>query len=602
MNDKISSTQSHWVAAFSHFLDIKRIFVLSGNINDRVLYAKSSQSVDCLNMNQFLLHFLTDHGYEMVAFYDSSDHFSIPDHSQNQLFNSLCNETISDDLDKCDHLVKQTSCPSVLILRFVSENEPTMFSLLKNVLRYLVTTGHPKNMVLCLFDQPDDVPSWLYQNYATVQTIDIGLPTEKDRLTFLLLISDQFYESAASSSGEEQLHIANFSRLTDGLRLTELDILQKISNHHQIRLDQYHQLVKHYKFGSQGTAWGKINKKTFADAEKLIKSRIKGQDEIIHAVMDTLKRASIGLSGHPGANLLNAPRAVLFFAGPTGVGKTEMAKSIADAFFGDRSQFFQLDMNEYSDISAESRLFGGFGENASDGCLIRQVSQYPASMIVFENIENAHANALDRLPKILSDGFIKSPKGNTIFFSESIIVLTSSIGSAQGKIGDKKYDFTETGFMPKYEIVQQLIRMTVEDHFKIKLKRPKLFHCLGDNIFVFDFIRGVVMPDIIQKMVDEVITSITQRIGLEVTYDASILETIHEAVLRKDVNGARGIANVIEHVLINPLSRFLFDYQEQMNDNVHITDIRRSSGQAFELYEIQIQDDTISHDIDLAGL
>ena len=608
MNTQLFCKQSHWISSLTHFLKIKRIFVLSGNINDTVLY-ETNQTVKTMEINQFLLQLLIDNDYRIVVFHDDNDQFVIPDASHEQLFDKIDNENSRDS----SLLMKQDSYPGALILRFISEQSNPTFDILKKALAQLSMTGHPHNMIVCLFDTPKSVPTWLYHNYATVHSIDIGMPSENDRQLFLSLISDQFYPSEPLLSNDEKSGcIKQFARITQGLMLSELQILTNISRQYQISIERFHQLVRHYKFGTQSESWASIDSKTFSHAQTMLKDRIKGQDEVIHAVIDTLKRASIGLSGISAGNQINAPRAVLFFAGPTGVGKTELARCIADIFFGDQVQLFRMDMNEFSETGAEPRIFGAprtSDQDAMDGCLIRQVSQYPASMIVFENIESAHPTVLDRLPKILTDGFITGPKGNMIFFSETIIVFTSSIGSAQGKIGDKKYDFTETGFMPKYEIVKQLIHMTVEDHFKIKLKRPKLFNCLGDNIFVFDFIRGPVIPEIIKKMVQDVIKSVAQRTGITISCSDNILETIHESVLRKDVHGARGIANVIEHVMINPFSRYIFDHQGPLAEKLDIVDIRRIPNQSFELYEIVIgnnddddDDYDILHDVDLTNL
>jgi DNA polymerase III delta prime subunit len=599
MNNQTSSHQSHWIASLSHFLKIKRIFVLSGNINDSVLY-EANNTVMNMDFNPFLLQFFKDHDYRMVAFCDEFNGFVVPEPTHKKLFDSGDNI-----IQNVNLFLNQETYPCVLVLRFITDNSNEMRNFLKSALMQISVKGHPFNTIVCLFDQPKAIPQWLYQNYATVHTIDIGLPSEKDRQTYISLYYNNFYVPKTSlSTSDKQLCIQKFAHFTQGLMLRELSTLQEISKQYEIGIDMYHQLIRRYKFGSQSQSWEKIDSQTFLSAEKTFKDSIKGQDEVIYAILDTLKRAAIGLSGVIGGAQGNSPRAILFFAGPSGVGKTEMTRCITEIFLGDQSRLFRLDMNEYTDPIAESKIFGVSTqkhEEAIDGCLLRQVAQFPASVIVFENIESAHPAVLDRLPTILTDGYIIGPNGNTIFFSETIIVFTSSIGSAQGKIGDKKYDFTETGFMPKYEIVKQLIHLTVEDTFKVRLKRPKLFNCLGDNIFVFDFIRGPVISEIIDKMLQDVITNISQRMGFTMSCSDQVNEFILESVLRKDVHGARGIANVIEHVLINPLSRYLFDHNDQ-DDSLYISNIRRHPNQAFELYEIEVSDEDISQDIDLTEI
>ena len=613
MNAKQSFYSSKWIDSFEHFLKIKKVFILSGNINDIVLFNSSFEQASLdLDIYKFLLYFFCEHKYSLVSFYNESEGFSVPMESHKALLDKCVNEIKFDKKDKLNSydyfniVLKQKKYPAVIVIRFFSEGSDKLIKLLKNILSNLSIIGNVDTKIVCLFDHPKNVPTWLYQNYSNIHAIDIGMPSEKERFQYLSIINDDFYEiDLKQNEQQKNIYLKSFSRLTEGLMLNELNVMRYISKEHKIPFNQYNQIIKQYKFGLQSSVWQSIDQKTFINADKFIKNKIKGQDEVIHAVMDTLKRASIGLSGIPRSNHTNAPRAVLFFAGPTGVGKTELARCIADVFFEDRSQFYRLDMNEFSEPSSEFQLFGSSTSTQNDfsgGALVRQVMQYPASLIVFENIESAHTNVLDRLPKILSDGYMTGPMGNTVFFSETIIIFTSSIGSAQGKIGDKKYDFTETGFMPKYEIVKQLIRMTVEDHFKVRLKRPKLFNCLGDNIFVFDFIRGPVIPEIIERMIDDAFLLVEQRTDINVTCSEQVFETIHELVLRKDVNGARGIANVIEHVLINPLSRYLFDKKNNINEYIYISNIRNMPNQAFELYEIIVQDNDISDEIDVEDL
>jgi hypothetical protein len=608
MNYQTDMIASRWIESFEHFLNIKKIYVLSGNINDIVLYKNPSEkTIEQTDISHFLVQAFQKHQFNIVAFYDESDGFCIPEPSHKLFFDNAINGAqVSEkmNVDHCKLLLKQNH-PVVLILRFYSEGSKMMLTLLKSALYHLSVFGHPDSMIVCLFDFPQNIPHWLYQNDSNVHSIDIGKPSEKERFQFLTMIVDHFHPPENNLSQNEQDNcLKHFSRLTEGLLLSELNVMPYLSKRNQLSIEKSPQLISQYKFGRQSDIWQRIDSQMFENANQFLNHRIKGQDEVVHAVMDTLKRACIGLYGIPGTNQMNTPRSVLFFAGPTGVGKTEMTRCIADIFFGDQSQLYRLDMNEFSEPSAESLLFGSTtnDQHSTEGCLLRQVKQYPASLIVFENIESAHPNVLDRLPKILNDGYITGPQGNTVFFSETIIIFTTSIGSAQGKIGDKKYDFTETGFMPKYEIVKQLIRMTVEDHFKVKLKRPKLFHCLGDNIFVFDFIRGPVIPDIIEKMVADVISAIAQRKGLKLTCSDRVFEMIHETVLRKDVNGARGIANVIEHVLVNPLSRFIFDNQKDIHEHIYISDIKLLVNQSFEMYEIITQHLDISTDLDLEEL
>jgi ATP-dependent Clp protease ATP-binding subunit ClpA len=148
-------------------------------------------------------------------------------------------------------------------------------------------------------------------------------------------------------------------------------------------------------------------------------------------VLDILKRTSIGLTGAQSRGLSARPRGVLFFAGPTGVGKTEMAKSIAEIVFGDESAYLRFDMSEFSAEHSGDRLIGappGYVGYDQGGELTNAMREQPFRVVLFDEIEKAHNRILDKFLQVLEDGRLTDGRGDTVYFSESLIIFTSNAG------------------------------------------------------------------------------------------------------------------------------------------------------------------------------
>ena len=158
---------------------------------------------------------------------------------------------------------------------------------------------------------------------------------------------------------------------------------------------------------------------------------MRGQRPAVTKTIDILMRSVMGLTGAQARASGNRPRGVLFFAGPTGVGKTELAKTLTQLIFGDERAYIRFDMSEFAEEHTGARLLGappGYIGYDAGGELTNAVREKPFSVVLFDEIEKAHPRILDKFLQILEDGRLTDGRGETAYFSEAILVFTSNLG------------------------------------------------------------------------------------------------------------------------------------------------------------------------------
>ena len=296
--------------------------------------------------------------------------------------------------------------------------------------------------------------------------------------------------------------------------------------------------------------------KRWEDFEK----RVKGQRNALTKTLDVVKRAISGMSDIT-SSAHGKPKGVLFFAGPTGVGKTETAKTLAEKIFGDERACVRFDMSEYAQSHSDQKLLGappGYVGYEAGGQLTNAIKNNPFCILLFDEIEKANPTILDKFLQILEDGRMTDGKGETVYFSETIIIFTSNLGIYGFNDQTGRREQVVDSDMP-YEEVQSKVRKGIDDYFKLQLGRPEILNRIGENIVVFDFIR----PEIAEQILNSQLDKIVRNLKLHKNIDLEILPAAHEVLLNKATanldNGGRGIGNIVESIFVNPFSRFMFD-------------------------------------------
>lgn len=252
----------------------------------------------------------------------------------------------------------------------------------------------------------------------------------------------------------------------------------------------------------------------------------------------------------------------MFFVGPTGVGKTELAKSLASFVFGDENACIRFDMSEYNHEHSDQRLVGappGYVGYEAGGQLTNAVKEKPFCVLLFDEIEKAHGRILDKFLQVLEDGRLTDGKGETVYFSETIIIFTSNIGAAE-----------VSSEMDSREVRKQFVEK-VQKHFIEKLGRPELLNRIGDNIVAFNFIEDqAVFTDIAKLKFKTIEDFVEERYGAKIVFENE--DDIFKSIGKKagKQNGGRGLLNVMEEVIINPLSEFIFDRSDIVLKNRQI--------------------------------
>jgi ATP-dependent Clp protease ATP-binding subunit ClpC len=294
-----------------------------------------------------------------------------------------------------------------------------------------------------------------------------------------------------------------------------------------------------------------VNKLTESESEKLLHmedtlhQRLIGQEDAVTAVSKAIRRARVGLKNP------NRPIASFIFSGPTGVGKTELAKSLAAYFFGSEEAMIRLDMSEYMERHTVSKLIGsppGYVGYNEGGQLTEAVRRRPYTVVLFDEIEKAHPDVFNMLLQILEDGRLTDAKGRTVDFKNTLLIMTSNIGSkviekGGGGIG---FEFSENQTDSQYNRIRSLVNEELKQYF-----RPEFLNRL-DEIIVFRQLNKEEVKEIAEIMLNEVFGRLTEQgITLQVT------DKFKERLVEEGYNpsyGARPLRRAIMRLLEDVLA------------------------------------------------
>ncbi|MGN1378631.1 MAG: ATP-dependent Clp protease ATP-binding subunit [Dorea sp.] len=312
--------------------------------------------------------------------------------------------------------------------------------------------------------------------------------------------------------------------------------------------------------------WTRIPVKKLAESEsarlnrleQTLHKRVIGQDEAVTAVAKAIKRGRVGLKDP------KRPIGSFLFLGPTGVGKTELSKALAEAMFGDENSMIRVDMSEYMEKHSVAKMIGsppGYVGHDDGGQLSEQVRRHPYSVVLFDEIEKAHPDVFNILLQVLDDGHITDSQGRKVDFSNTVIIMTSNAG-AQAIIDPKKL-----GFNTKEDAAGDYKRMKSNVMNEIKLIfRPEFLNRI-DEIQVFHPLSEAEMKKIVGLLCREFAKRAKEQLGIRLTIRESVKKHIVETGTDKKY-GARPLKRAVQNQLEDKLAEAILAGEIQRDSDV----------------------------------
>jgi energy-coupling factor transporter ATP-binding protein EcfA2 len=575
-----------WLRDLGRFLPLKSQFVLSGNVRDYQAVEVAPGTVTAQPLVQSLAASLRQLGYVQSLLYEPIFGFKAvalagepnasTEETMRQLGLAVEDGRAAGGLTALASFLRNFSEwggePTALIVDFAGRLVPRTTDLSASEHEFFTQallmahqarsrpSGSPRrpffNTVLWIVDKESDLPDWFLVGNPRIRHIPIPRPDGRIRkgLASALL---RAWPGAAQASPELASKAEDaFVNGTEGMLLLDLSAITDLARVEGVGLDKVVDAVRRYKVGVTEDPWQRIDPQKIRTADAFIKQRVKGQSDAVVHMLDIVKRAMTGVGGNRRGG---RPRGVAFFAGPTGVGKTELAKTMTSLLFGDESAYIRFDMSEFSAEHSDQRLIGappGYVGYDAGGELTNAIREKPFSVVLFDEIEKAHPRVLDKFLQILDDGVLTSGRGDRVYFSEALIIFTSNLGIYKTtEAGERVLNVSQ---VEPYDEVKQKVASEIDRHFKLVLNRPEILNRIGENIIVFDFIREDVATEIYEQMVASIVEDLeAQELTVEISSDA--MSQLRILCLRDLSNGGRGIRNQVEAYLLNPLARALFD-------------------------------------------
>lgn len=302
----------------------------------------------------------------------------------------------------------------------------------------------------------------------------------------------------------------------------------------------------------------KTESERLVNLESILHKRVIGQEEAVSAVSRAIRRARSGLKD-PGR-----PIGSFMFLGPTGVGKTELAKALAEAMFGSEDNMIRIDMSEYMERYSTSRLIGsapGYVGYDEGGQLTERVRQKPYSVVLFDEVEKAHPDVFNILLQVLDDGYLTDSKGRKVDFRNTILIMTSNLGATALR-DEKSVGFGAKDASQDYTAMSAKIREVLKQSF-----RPEFLNRIDETI-IFHSLTRPQLHKIVKLMARQILKRVADQ-GMTVKITPAAIDAVAEAGFDPEY-GARPIRRAFQTKVEDKLSELMLSGQAKIGDNITV--------------------------------
>lgn len=614
-----------WHSEFEVFGGAVNTIILEGNVMDRFMYPEDRS---IMSLREYIYLLLMDSGYECVVFYNRMNGFSCYEGAlgkrQFSVFEKISgagiglSETVvpfsaqGDKKTAANYiydamLQTETTCAVIMEMasRYIvspdslTQDDTDSFNLLQKAgqsaaVNILTPNGKKlNNLMVLVVNKLNDLPVWFYHSNPNIRPITVGRPDREFRSVFVDANFHSFFSTDRWNEGMKYYadrtdELAKLKKrvvtATEGLMFADLISISKICSDRNINIKDVNHAVDIFKYGIvDQNPWTKIAKNTIDDLRFTLNSEIIGQSEAMEHIMSVIERAYTGISNFFDEDS-SKPKGVLFFAGPTGTGKTKTAKLIAKALFNSERACRIFDMSEYSAPNSDQRLLGappGYVGYEAGGQLTNAARENPFSIFLFDEIEKADPSILDKFLQILGDGRLTDGLGRTVYFSDSLIIFTSNLGIYEVlPDGSRSLRIDPTIEGNDYQKVKDSVTNAISNYFQFTLNRSEILNRIGKNIVVFDFIRNENIAKIVDLKLEQIAQTLQGRKGIRLRLRPNATVKLKSLAAKETMSGGRGIENMLELVVINNISTFLYRNNLAAGSAIEILDIECSGSVA----------------------
>lgn len=475
--------------------------------------------------------------------------------------------------DKAVDLIDEASST----LRITLENKPPILDEAERKIRRLVIEKEALKSELDLHDAKDtksrlkDIEKEIANIEEKTKELNVKWKNEKTLLDDIRRIKKELEQARLESeTAELQSDLAKTAEIRYGtIPNLQKDLEQKISKLEKLQKNR--RVLKEEITGEDiaevvarwtGIPLTKMLEEERAKLERMedeLGKRVVGQTDAIHKVADVIRRSRAGISDP------NKPIGSFIFLGPTGVGKTELTKTLAEFLFNDEKALIRVDMSEYMERHSVSKLVGsppGYVGHDDSGQLTEAIRHRPYSVVLFDEIEKAHPEVFNILLQVLDDGRLTDGKGRQVNFKNTVIIMTSNLGS-QYIQKMETMGFTNNTSLDDYNDMKDKVMESLKDHF-----RPEFLNRI-DEIVMFDILSREVIRSIVDIRVEQISKRLSDKgITLDISREA------REYLAKEGYNpqyGARPLNRLIQTKILNPIAMFIIGKGTKDGDSVYVT-------------------------------